>query len=60
MIKNDLPSGVLIKSEKTKERCGKCKENFILETYLDPLNDKRSYRVFCNSCNYDVPIGDEY
>ncbi len=60
-IKKDLPPGVLIKREKTKERCGKCKEEFILETYLEPSSEKRSYRVLCNRCNYAfVPVGDDY
>lgn len=59
-IKNDLPPGVMIKKEKTRERCGKCGEKFILETYLDPLTERRSYRVLCAQCNYVVPTGDDY
>jgi hypothetical protein len=59
-IKNNLPPGVLIKKENIRERCGNCKEKFILETYLDPLTEKRSYRVLCMQCNVVVPTGDDY
>lgn len=59
-VEDDLPHGVLIKTEQTKERCGNCKKSFTLETYFDPLTDKRSYRVLCITCNYAVPTGDDY
>ncbi len=50
------PLGVRIKVEETKERCGKCKAPFIMEVYLDPLSERRSTRVYCKNCQYDVPL----
>jgi len=55
MTKNP-PLGVRIKVEETKERCGKCQANFIMEVFLDPLSERRSTRVYCKNCRYDVPL----
>ncbi|MHA1977525.1 MAG: hypothetical protein ACW98F_15675 [Candidatus Hodarchaeales archaeon] len=54
------PPGVRIKVEETKERCGTCQAPFIMEVYLDPLSERRSTRVYCKICNYDVPLEEEY
>ncbi|MFX0015135.1 MAG: hypothetical protein ACFFB2_10060 [Promethearchaeota archaeon] len=56
---DDLPIGVLIKIKRTNERCGQCNEPFTMETYLDPLSERRSYRVQCKTCNYTVPLVDD-
>lgn len=53
------PLGVRIKVEEIKERCGKCKEPFIMETYLDPLSEQRFTRIYCKNCNYDVPLEED-
>jgi len=59
-VTSDLPSGVLISAKETKERCGKCNRPFTMETYLEPLTEQRSYRVFCKTCNYVVPMEEDY
>ncbi len=55
-MSENTPQGVRIKVEDTKERCGKCQAHFVMEVYLDPLSEKRSTRVYCKNCNYDVPL----
>jgi hypothetical protein len=58
-MEKNLPVGVRIKVEETKERCGKCQKHFIMEVYLDPLSEQRSTRVYCENCNYEVPLEED-
>ena len=55
----ELPPGVLVQVRQTKERCGQCNQPFTLETYLEPLTEKRSYRVLCKKCNYTIITSDD-
>ncbi len=55
----DLPLGVLINVKEINERCGLCNKAFIMETYLDPLTEKRSHRILCKNCNFTVPMEEE-
>lgn len=57
---DDLPPGVIVQIKKTKERCGQCNKPFTMEIYLEVLTEKRSYRILCKSCNYTVPVEEEY
>ncbi len=56
----DAPLGVLIKINSIKERCGKCNKALTLETYLDPLTEKRSYRILCDNCKIILAPGDDF
>ncbi|MHA1542721.1 MAG: hypothetical protein ACTSQH_07070 [Candidatus Hodarchaeales archaeon] len=57
---DDPPPGVRVQAKPTKERCGKCNNPFIQEIYVEPLTDKKSYRVLCEKCQYTVPLEDDY
>jgi len=57
---DDPPTGVRIQAKATKERCGKCDAPFILEVYVEPLTDKKTYRVLCEKCQYTVPLEEDY
>jgi hypothetical protein len=56
----DIPPGVLVNIKEIKERCGKCNQSFIMETYLEPLTEQRSYRILCKNCKYVVPKEEDY
>ena len=58
MVEN-TPLGERIKVEETKERCGKCQAPFIMEVYLEPLSERRTKKVYCKNCNYEVPLEEE-
>jgi RNase P subunit RPR2 len=55
----ELPPGVLVNVKKIKERCGKCNKPLTMETYLEILTEKRSFRILCNNCNYVVPLEED-
>ncbi len=59
-MRNNTPDGVLIKVNEIKERCGNCNKPLFLETYLNTLNDQRSYSVLCKTCNLVLPAGEDY
>lgn len=54
-----FPPGVLVRVTKTSERCGKCNQAFIMETYLEPLTEKRHHRILCKNCNIIIPVGED-
>ncbi|MHA1215372.1 MAG: hypothetical protein ACTSPG_08740 [Candidatus Hodarchaeales archaeon] len=57
----NLPDGVLVKVEKIKERCGNCNKPFTMETYLNPLTEKRTYVIKCLNCEITtIPEDDDY
>ncbi len=54
-MNTEIPPGILIGVKDVKERCGQCNQPFKMEIYLEPLSEKRSYRILCSTCNYIVP-----
>ncbi len=58
-MNNNLPPGIRVQVKKTNERCGKCNNPFLLEVYVEPLTQEKSFRVLCEECNYVVPIEEE-
>ena len=59
-LNDDLPPGIRIQVKKTKERCGRCNNPFIQEVYIEPSKpQEKHFRVFCEKCNYVVPIEEE-
>jgi len=58
MISKDI-DGVLVGIKDLEERCGQCNQHFKMEIYINPLSEKRSFRVICQTCNYIIPTEEE-
>ena len=56
---DNLPPGVRVQVKEITERCGKCNTPFTMEVYLEPLTEKKSYRILCKECQYIVPLEEE-
>ncbi|OLS24418.1 MAG: hypothetical protein HeimC3_20150 [Candidatus Heimdallarchaeota archaeon LC_3] len=63
MSSSDKINGIPVGSKRLEEeKCGTCKKNLLLKTFLDLSSRKRILVIACDTCNYQTKLKslDEY
>lgn len=57
MSPSDKIKGIPVGSKRLdEEKCGTCKKNLLLKTFLDLSSKKRILVVVCDTCNYQTTL----